>query len=93
MREEKGRRRSARKAQRVAPSKPETHPSVPPFCDVIQAMTLERQKLVFALRGALQFYDRVSGNLSSDSGWTAKDMRYLDEIRALAWRGTLEGDI
>ena len=93
MREEKGRRQNARKAQRVARSKPFTTPSVPPFVPVIEAFTLERQKLVFALRGALHFYDRLAGNVRSDYGWTAQDFRYLEEIRNLAWKGTAKVDI
>jgi hypothetical protein len=81
----KGGRKSARKAQRLARSKPSHIPSVPPSVEIIQTLTLERQKLIFALRGALYFYDRATGAESQDHGWTAKDLAYLGEMRYLAW--------
>jgi hypothetical protein len=64
--------------------------SVPSFVPMIEAIMIERQKLIFALRGALYFYDRVIGNVETHDGWTAKDIRYLDEIRALAWGRKME---
>jgi hypothetical protein len=63
---------------------------VKPYDIVITEMMLERQKLIFALRGALHFYDRAMGNVETHDGWTAKDIRDLDEIRALAWGRKME---
>ena len=85
--------RSARKAHRVARSKPETHPPVLPlaadpdrlpYYEAIQAVILEKQRLVFALRDALYIYDRATGNIFDDHGWSAADIRRLDEIRKLS---------
>jgi hypothetical protein len=36
-----------------------------------------------AARDALQFYDRVAGNVRADYGWTAADIKRLAEIREL----------
>jgi hypothetical protein len=85
--------RSARKAHWVARSKPETHPPVLPlsadpdrlpYYEAIQALILEKVKLVYALRDVLHVYDRVTGNVFDDHGWTAADVRRLDEIRKLS---------
>lgn len=99
--EPKGGRKSARKAHRVARSKPDTHTSVLPSVAKIQrkesaAYILVRidgllttytihgvQALHAAVRDALRFYDRVAGNILTDHGWTAGDVRRLDEIRKM----------
>ena len=80
----KGGRKSARKAQGLSRSKARNHPSVLPSTEIIQALTVERQKLIFALRGALHFYDRASGAIASEHGWTATDVLRIEEIRTLA---------
>jgi hypothetical protein len=89
-------RRNGRKTERHPVSA--LGPSVPPSAAhsqgaytvdaaeaIIAALTLERQKLIHALRGALHFYDRVTGNMKDDHGWMVKDVLYLKEIRMLAW--------
>ncbi|MGA7791820.1 MAG: hypothetical protein WCA19_02200 [Candidatus Acidiferrales bacterium] len=81
--EEKGGRASVRKAQRAARTKPDPTASAPPSVAIIEALTLERQKMLGGLRDALYFYDRVAGNARADHGWTAADVKRLAEIRAV----------
>lgn len=37
-----------------------------------------------ALRSAIYFYDRVVGNVKSDQGWTAADVKRMARMRELA---------
>jgi len=89
----KGGRPSARKAPRVARTKPGTSQSAPPFAAnaldkpfiaVIEELTLERDKLRSAVRDVLAFYDRVPtwspDNAPEDR---SADFKRLAEIRAL----------
>lgn len=71
--EPKDGRKSARKAHRVARPKPDTQTSVLPFAAMIHA-----------LEDLLHFYDRVAGNIRTDHGWTAGEVRRLNEIRKMA---------
>lgn len=85
--EEKGRRK-ARKAKRVVRSKPETRlrPPVPPSAEIeiIEALTLERQRLLDAVRDLLELYDHVPTwspiALPEDR---SADVKRLAEIRKL----------
>lgn len=42
------------------------------------------QEIHAALRSVIYFYDRVAGNVKSDQGWTAADVKLMAEIRELA---------
>jgi hypothetical protein len=60
----------------------------PASVKIITALTLDRQFYRDALRDLLAFYDRVSGHQSaearkSEGGWTAADVKRLEEIRKL----------
>jgi hypothetical protein len=100
----RGGRKVGKRSRAKLASHSELGPSVPPSAAhsqdaytvdaaeaIITALTLERQKLLYALRWALHFYDRVAGNVKTDHGWMAKDVLYLKEIRMLAW-GREEGE-
>jgi hypothetical protein len=86
--EEKGRRK-ARKARLVARSKPDTRlrPPVPPSAAIIEALTLERQKMLSAIRDLLRFYDHVPTWSPTDPPEDrSADLRRLAEIRELVTR-------
>jgi len=43
-----------------------------------------RRQLLSALQDLLRFHDRLAGECPHESGWTAKDVLRLKEIRRLA---------
>jgi hypothetical protein len=51
---------------------------------MIEALTLERERLTEALQDALCFHDRATGAVRGD-GWTAAETLRLAEIRAIAY--------
>jgi hypothetical protein len=79
----KGGRKSARKAQRLARSKTNGYPSALPSAEIIQTLTLDRQKMILVLRDLLAFYDRATGQSVDHSGYTSADVLRIEEIRKL----------